>query len=635
MVFNTLLALALANDNLFEVQNVDISAIEVGWGTPHRNASIDGNPLKVHGAVFSTGLGVHANSAVVIKLNRNAERFTAKVGVDDEVAPRGSVKFVVYADNRKVAESPLITGGTDAFPLNAEVKGAKFLKLVVEDGGDGDSYDHADWLQPTLTLKNAKSKPFAIKSLPEDSPVKIAPVDRFTTRINGPSIVGCTPHRPFIFRIPVSGQRPLKFQVSGLPVGLHVDLSNGVVSGMVARPSTSYLWVTASGKGGTDSKQIKIVAGSNMLALTPPMGWNSWNVWAGNVDSRKVRAAADSLLKSGLADYGYAYVNIDDTWEGKRDANGEIQPNEKFKDISEMGEYVHSLGLKLGIYSSPGPTTCGGYAGSWQHERQDAETYAKWGVDYLKYDWCSYGEIAPHPTLDEMKKPYLVMRNALDLVNRDIVFSYCQYGMGDVYKWGKQLGGNLWRTTGDINDSWASMSSIGFSHSIRSPYAGPGGWNDPDMLVVGRVGWGAPHPSKLKPNEQVTHITLWSMLAAPLIIGCDMDALDDLTKRLLMNPEVVDVDQDELGQAAVKVWEDPSGQVWTRSLADGSKAVALFNLGSQKGRIRVPLAALGFERKGVRVRDLWQRSNFGLARGAISREVPAHGAILLKLKPIG
>ena len=210
--------------------------------------------------------------------------------------------------------------------------------------------------------------------------------------------------------------------------------------------------------------------------------------------------------------------------------------------MKSLSNYVHSKGLKLGIYSGPGPLTCAGFTASYQYEQQDAQRYADWGIDYLKYDWCSYGNVAKDQSLPELKKPYLVMRAALDKVSRDIVYSLCQYGMGNVWEWGTEVGGNCWRTTGDITDTWTSMSKIGFNQAGHEKYAGAGHWNDPDMLVVGLVGWGPQlHPTHLTPDEQYTHISLWSLLSAPLLIGCDLSKLDDFTpddcrKKILYPP---------------------------------------------------------------------------------------------------
>ena len=391
------------------------------------------------------------------------------------------------------------------------------------------------------------------------------------------------------------------------------------------------------GRGDSVSATFTIVGGDRKLALTPPMGWNSWNVWGPSVDAQKVRSAADWMVKSGLAAHGYQYINIDDGWAGARDANGEIHANEKFNDMKALADYVHGKGLKLGIYSSPGPKTCGGYIGTHQHEVQDAATYAKWGIDYLKYDWCYYSEVATGDGLDKLQKPYRLMREALDECGRDIVYSICQfaYDRGHVWEWGAEIGGNLWRTTIDIADTWASMSEIGFTTADKGKYAGPGHWNDPDMLVVGMVGWGPSlRPTRLKRNEQITHITLWSLLAAPMLTGCDLSRLDEFTLDLLSNDEVIAVDQDPLGRPARRVSLNGDLEVWARPLSDGRHAVGLFNRGYIGETVTLDWSDLGLEGKQP-VRDLWRRKNLGLRDSRFSADVPAHGVVLVAIgKPI-
>jgi alpha-galactosidase len=337
-------------------------------------------------------------------------------------------------------------------------------------------------------------------------------------------------------------------------------------------------------------------------------------------------------VSSGLAAHGYTCVNIDDAWEGERDEQGELGSNEKFPDMAALAADVHALGLKLGIYSSPGPLTCAGFPGSHEHERQDAATWSAWGIDYLKYDWCSYGGLAPDQSELELARPYVSMRIALDDCGRDIVYSLCQYGLGDVWTWGEAVGANLWRTTGDIDDTWGRMSSIGFGQAGLSDFAGPGHWNDPDMLVVGQLGWGPSlHPTRLTPWEQVTHLTLWSLLAAPLLIGCDLEQLDDFTLALLTNPEVLDVDQDPLGRAARRVTAEGEAEVWARPLQDGSLAVGLFNRGRAEGDVRVLWESLGLRGEHA-VRDLWRRQELGRHVAGLTLTLPRHGAALLKVR---
>jgi alpha-galactosidase len=374
---------------------------------------------------------------------------------------------------------------------------------------------------------------------------------------------------------------------------------------------------------------LPALAADPTLAATPPMGWNSWNHFAGKVNDADVRAAADALVSSGMRDAGYIYVNIDDTWEAGRNAQGEIQTNEKFPDMKALADYVHSKGLKLGIYSSPGPTTCGGYLGSYKHEAQDAKTYAAWGIDYLKYDLCSYREIMKKQTGDDrspqasemMKQAYEKMHQGLLATGRPIVFSLCQYGWDDVWKWGPVVGGNLWRTTGDIDDSWKRMTEIGFSQNPIAQYAGPGHWNDPDMLEVGNGG--------MTGDEYRTHMTLWSILAAPLLAGNDLSKMTPDTLAILENKDVVAIDQDSLGKQGERVRVDGSYEVWARSLAHG-KAIALFNRNDIPGPVTLHLKDAGLK-PGVRAHDVWGNKDVTLPEN-YSVTVPRHGVVLLLIR---
>ncbi len=460
-------------------------------------------------------------------------------------------------------------------------------------------------------------------------------------KINGPQIYGVRPGHPFIFRIPATGVRPMKFSAENLPEGLHLNSQNGIITGVIGMKGDYTITFKAENKLGSTERKFKIVCGDK-IALTPPMGWNSWNCFASSVSEKKVRSAAEAMIKSGLAEHGWNYINIDDYWETKpgsddstlqgnpRDAEGNINPNKRFPDMKALGDFIHENGLKMGIYSSPGPLTCGGCTASFGHEEQDAQSYAKWGVDYLKYDWCSYE--GDRNNLKDLMKPYIVMRKALDKINRDIVYSLCQYGMGDVWKWGAEVGGNSWRTTGDINDTWQRMSSIGFDENGPAKYAGPGHWNDPDMLVVGMVGWGDNlHPTRLTPNEQYTHISLWCLLSAPLLIGCDMTKLDNFTLSLLTNDEVLAIDQDTLGIQASRIYKNGDAEIWAKKLEDGSKAVGLFNRGKRKIDIKADFNMLGLGNK-CEVRDLWRQKDLGIFSNQFKANVPSHGVVLVKIQ---
>jgi len=358
----------------------------------------------------------------------------------------------------------------------------------------------------------------------------------------------------------------------------------------------------------------------NGLAKTPPMGWNSWNKFEDKVTDALVREMADVMVKTGMRDAGYVYINIDDTWEGQRDANGVLQANHKFPDMKALADYVHSKGLKLGIYSSPGTHTCAGYAGSFGHEEQDAKTWAQWGVDYIKYDWCSAGKVYK---LKDRQKVYQVMGEALQKASRPIVYSVCQYGADEVWKWGPAVGGNLWRTTGDIKDNWKSMSEIGFKQGDLSGYARPGHWNDPDMLEVGNGG--------MTGDEYRTHMTLWAMVAAPLLAGNDLRTMSEETRSILMNRDVIAIDQDRLGKPGAVLRKAGDVEVWTRPLAGGAVAVAVFNRGEAAVQASVKLAELGQGLKG-KTRDVWAGRPVKFAKGEFSATAPRHGVVLLRVE---
>ncbi len=362
------------------------------------------------------------------------------------------------------------------------------------------------------------------------------------------------------------------------------------------------------------------------LAATPPMGWNSWNHFAGKVDDATIRAQADAMVSSGLAAAGYRYINIDDTWEGERDAAGVMHSNAKFPDMKALADYVHSKGLKLGIYSSPGPKTCEGYPGSEGHEEQDAKTYAAWGIDYLKYDLCSLGDrMRSAGGLDKAHEmelaAYRKMDAALKATGRPIVYSLCQYGVAAVWQWGGSVGGNLWRTTGDITDKYARIIQIGFGQAGLSKYAKPGQWNDPDMLEVGNGG--------MTGAEYRTHMSLWAILAAPLLAGNDLSKMSAETLSILGNREVIAIDQDPLGRQGDRVSAEGPLEVWARPLSGGARAVGLFNTADFPNYVEVDYAQLGL--KGAQnTRDIWAAKDLGrMSRYRVL--VPGHSVVLLRV----
>ncbi|RZJ98596.1 MAG: glycoside hydrolase family 27 protein [Brevundimonas sp.] len=364
----------------------------------------------------------------------------------------------------------------------------------------------------------------------------------------------------------------------------------------------------------------------NGLAQTPPMGWNTWNKFACNVDEQLIRGAADAMVANGMRDAGYQYIVIDDCWHGERDADGFIQPDPvRFPSgMKALGDYIHSKGLKFGIYSDAGTKTCAGRPGSRGHEYQDAIQYARWGVDYLKYDWCSTGT-------QDQRASYLTMALALKATGRDIVFSLCEWGNSQPWLWATHVG-NLWRTTGDIHDAWEGTFDyrIGLMNIVDlnadlAPFAGPGHWNDPDMLQIGNGG--------MTTEEYRTHFSLWAMMAAPLMAGNDLATMTPEIHEILTNREVIAVDQDALGRAGARTWKDGDKEVWSRPLVGGGRAVILLNRGETAQTISVDWETLGLPAATrMAVRDLWAHRDLRAARGSFSAQVPSHGVVMVTLK---
>ncbi len=475
-------------------------------------------------------------------------------------------------------------------------------------------------------------------------------------RINGPLVYGVRPGSPFLYRVPCTGERPITFSAKNLPDGLTLDAHSGIINGKISVAGTNRVTLIAKNSRGAAAREFRIVAGST-LALTPPMGWNSWYIHYNRVTDALMRQAADQMLASGMADYGYQYVNIDDCWMKKKNDppfradDGTLLPNYNFPDMRGLADYIHGQGLKAGLYTSPGPWTCGGYTGAYEHEMQDAKLFADWGFDFLKYDWCSYGDIAkkadPRLTnsfatpaeknLARYKFPYELMWGELQKQNRDIVFNLCQYGMGEVWKWGGDVG-NSWRTTGDLGlqkkSKLPAFYGIGFKNALHPEAARLGAWNDPDYLLIGWVGdahgMGEGKKTALAPDEQYSYMSLWSLMAAPLIFSGDMAKLDAFTLNVLCNSEVIAVDQDPLGQQAKILRQTDNELVLVNELEDHGKAIGLFNLAPEPSKISVTFSDLGVAGKQT-VRDLWRQKDLGAFTNGFSAEVPRHGVMFVRI----
>ncbi len=468
-------------------------------------------------------------------------------------------------------------------------------------------------------------------------------------KINGPSLFGVRPGSQLLYKIAATGKKPLEYSAAGIPAGVKIDSKTGRLFGVIKKRGEYKLTFKVKNSIGTAEKKFKIIVGDN-ISLTPALGWNSWNCWGGKVTGENIMQSARAMVSSGLIDHGWTYINIDDAWQGKRGGKfNAIQSNEKFPDMKKMCETIHEMGLKVGIYSTPWTTSYATYIGGssenaeglwskptipkkgnvnnktlpwaigkYHFAKKDALQWAEWGIDYLKYDWN------PNEAPETLE-----MLNALKSSGRDVIYSLSNNtpyeNISDISKLA-----NSWRTTGDIRDRWNSMARIGFSQDKWAAYASPGHWNDPDMLVVGFVGWGNPRPTLLTPDEQYTHITLWCLLSAPLLIGCDMEKLDDFTLNLLTNDEVLAVDQDPLGKQAVSVTADTTKRVYIKQLEDGSKAVGLFNLGEKETTVSVRWSDLHIS--GVQcVRDLWRQKDLGEFDSQFSITVAPHGAEMVKI----
>jgi alpha-galactosidase len=642
------------------LDELDLSAATLGYGVPMKNKSLDGNTITIAGKTFERGFGTHAVSSLLILLEGKAAIFSAQVGIDDEVAGREpAVEFELIGDGKKIWSSGIMRLGDTARFCSVQLAGVQKLELVVADGGNGNYYDHADWADAKFETNGVTA--FKTYNPVASEPYILTPLPGAEPRINSAKVFGVRPGSPFQYLVAATGNRPMTFSATDLPKGLEIDPQTGIITGSLSMTGSYEVTLSAKNAKGKAEKKLRIVCGDR-IALTPPMGWNSWNCFAGEVSADKVKRAADAMVKSGLINHGWTYINIDDFWENHRDSKdqslrgelrdeaGFIIPNSRFVDMKPLADYVHNLGLKIGLYSSPGPWTCGGSAGSYGYEKQDAESYAKWGFDYLKYDWCSYGNVInglpgndPYKVsslsynggeeLNSAIKPFKVMGEYLRQQPRDIVYSLCQYGMSDVWKWGDSVNGNSWRTTNDITDTWVSVKDIALAQDKSAAWAKPGNWNDPDMLVVGTVGWGNPHKSKLKPDEQYLHISLWSLFSSPLLIGCDMEKLDDFTLNLLTNDEVIEINQDPLGKQATCVQTIGELRIFVKELEDGSRAVGFCNFGLDI----IDLPYKDFEKIGLKgkfkVRDLWRQKDMGdieTQTGQLALKVPVHGVLLYK-----
>ena len=631
--------------------SLDLTHLQVAaWSAPRVDKSFGGRPLSIGGRIYEHGLGTRATTTVWLELDGKADTFTALVGVDDAASqPDAAIRVQLIAEDTRVWDSGVMKRGEPAKRIDADLTGKRSLLLTINHAGESHAQNLAVLAEPTLHFSGAAPRTVRV---PREDPVILTPKPPLAPRINGPKVYGCRPGNPFIFRIPTTGERPMQFEAHGLPGGLRLDPASGILTGSAPARGTHTVVFEARNRHGADTRTLRIASGET-LALTSPMGWNHWYAHYNRITDAMVREAADAMVKSGMADVGYSYVNIDDCWmnaipEAKRkpdplrigpfrDAGGNILPNKHFPDMRAMTDYIHALGLKAGIYSSPGPLTCAGYSGSYEHEEQDAKQFAAWGFDFLKYDWCSYRKVVgANPGLAALKHPYQQMGDILRRLPRDIQLNLCQYGMGDVWTWGAEVGGQHWRTGGDLGGELNQIFPVALENARHRSWSKPGAWNDPDYIQIGYIGLARtnsePLPCPLTVSEQYAFMSLWSLMAAPLFFSGDMSRLDEFTLNVLCNPEVIEINQDPLGESARVVMLTPETFLMVKTLEDGSKAVGLCNADEIPREVAASWRDLGLEGKYL-LRDVWRHRDLGEFDAEFIASVPRHGVLLVRVIP--
>jgi alpha-galactosidase len=645
------------NESVLWLNDIDLTGMTSGMGSAKSNQTILMGPLTISGQVFEKGIGTHAVSALMLDLSGHSIYITGKAGIDDTATNKASANFLLIGDRKILWQSGIMHRGDSAVAFKVRINKIKMLGLLVTDSGDGIEQDYADWVDVSIAYRG--SAPIMAKYIVEE-PYLLTPPPPPEPRISGPRVVGVRSGSPFLFRIPCTGEKPIIFSTKSLPEELIIDPASGIITGKITKRGTYRSVLSAKNRKGESSRELRIVVGDSLM-LTPSMGWNSWYIHYNRVSDSIMRNAADQMIESGMADFGYQYINIDDCWMvcsnsndpdiggPARNRSGRILSNKRFPDMKALTEYIHKKGLKAGLYTSPGPTTCGNYIGSYRHEAMDARTFAEWDFDFLKYDWCSYDRIAPDHSLESLKAPYILMWNELKKQNRDIVLNLCQYGMGNVWTWGGEAG-NSWRTTGDLGLmrglSMPGFYYIGRSNADHWEYAKPGSWNDPDYILIGWVGsafeMGQGTKTNLSPSEQYFYMSMWSLMSAPLIFSGDMAKLDDFTLNILCNHEVIDINQDPSGKQGHIIREGNNEMIMVKELEDGSLAVGLFHVTGdiddpagylnwgEPVKIMVTAEELGLSGK-FRVHDVWCQQDLGEFAEKYEAEIPYHGVKLIRV----
>jgi alpha-galactosidase len=621
------------------------------------NVNQKGNPITISGIKYKKGIGLESTSVMAFLLNEKGVRFSAEVGVDDMGNDSIPLRFYVLADRKIIFDTGEMLPGDKPKVVDVSIEGVGRLGLLVLGKGAGYPKNIGSWANASITVKHADYP----KTIPNDGEkYLLTPAPSPMPKINSPKVFGAKPGNPFMYFIAATGEKPMVFKSTHLPEGLKLDSLTGHITGVVHKKGVFPVELVAQNSLGSHKQKV-VFKISDTISLTPPMGLNGWNSWAREIDLQKVIASSKALLNNRLIDYGWHYINIDDAWQGLRGGEfGGLLANEKFPSFDKMIDTLHGWGLKVGVYSSPWISSYAGfpggssneengfysdevrlnkrnfrYIGKYRFEEQDARQWAKWGLDYLKYDWRIEVSSAER------------MRNALNKVNRDIIYSISNSApLNNVKDWVRLT--NVFRSGPDIRDSWTSVFLSTFKLADWTPFGGPGHWIDPDMLVIGNVTTGSPmHPTRLTPDEQYSHFSMHCLLAAPLLIGCPMDQLDAFTLNLLTNTEVIEVNQDPLGKPASLIKLNNNYQIWKKPLEDGSFAVGIFNanpLGNipheyfrwgDEQALNITLDLKDLQINGpVSVRDLWRQEDLGPWEGKKSFLIPHHGVYLFKISPL-
>ncbi len=622
------------------LETLELENITQDYWEAEAAQSVKENPLTVQKIVYPHGVGSHSHARALFDLKEQATRFVCLLGIDDETRGQGSVALRITLDGVVKFESPTVRGNGAPVVVDVDLRGARQMLLEVLEV-DNVGNDNADLLGAALYLTPAALKEHALQPviLPRPArPKSLLPLWREAPakpEINGPRLVGVSPGKPFLFLVPATGKAPLQFEASGLPPGLKLDAQSGIISGRVEKSGTFKTTIRVKNGAGTDSKPLAIEVGKGKMMLTPLLGWNASTVFGELVTAKLVAEQVDYLFSSGLAARGWNTVIVDDTWQSRRDADGTIGSNRRFGSIKSLADYVHSKGLKFGLLSSPTPRTPSGFAGSEGFEDRDAQLYASWGVDVLKFDWgAESGQKTD--SREQVVAAYKRMRAALDKTDRDIALHVVNYGFGaSGAEIGSEAGGQLWRTSDFLLDSWASLERATFDQPLNFRFARSGGWNDFGQLKIGRFTPRNAHFSLLTPDEQKLQMTAWTLGQSAMILSCDLTQLDPngfyrLASPLLMNPEVLAIHQD-VGGNAERV-RDGDVNVWKRQLSDGRIAVAFLNRRNEPRTGEIVWAELGLSGK-KKVRDVWNRKDAGQLDAKISADVAGHGAALFVVGP--